>query len=268
VLLGAFLLTQSNTHAQNALATPESVLKAYLAVPTSQWQNRLPFISDAEKARPLMEKWYGDRKGSPVGYEVSSVNGSVDPTLYPAIGDSHEVFAEVTEEDGSKVKAGMKVVRTARGFQIDWLRSFKPELLAAGLWEEGRLAADKQRSEIKVKHLEAVGERYANKPVKMLTAKFRGMSNSGITSIPGVMVDSNGLVTRYNKKAAEAWVGFRVSDRDGDLGFYLFAPKEKWADVLLEMKEGQLLNLAGVVTELERVQNYGILVYDIEILKP
>lgn len=267
-VFSSFLFAADNALAQNVLAAPESVLKAYLKVPTSQWQNRLPFVSDAERARPLMEKWYSDRKQSPVGYEVSSVTGPIAPELYPAVGDSHEVFADVTEADGSTVKCGMIVVRTPRGFQIDWLKSFKPQLLEEGLWEEGRLARDTRCPEIKSKHLETVGERYVGKQVKMLTVRFAGLNSIWLTQIPGVMVSSNGLVTQYNKKAVEAWVGFFINDRNGELCQFVFAPKDAWADKLLEMEKGQLLNLVGVVTEMERSSDHGLLVYDVEILKP
>ena len=136
--------------------------------------------------------------------------------------------------------------------------------------EQGRIAADKRTPEIALKHLMAVGERYVGKPVKLLSARFGGISNSGITSIPGVMVGTNGLLTRYDKKAADAWVGFTIIDRDGEIDFggHFFAPKDKWVDALLEMDKEQLVNIAGVVTELENSQDFGVLVYDIEILKP
>jgi hypothetical protein len=263
----ALAVTETAARAQDPLASPESVVKAYYSVPEAQWRNIIPLVSDAEKAMPLMAKWYGEREGSTSTYIVSGVSGAVDPQLYSALGDSHKVLVSFPLVRGGTVTEPLTVVRTAKGFQVDWLQSNKADLLKKGWWTGGRLSQG-DFTEIMIKHLAGVGERYVNKPVRMLTVEYRGISNSWITNIPGVMVDSNGLVTTYNKKAAEAWVGFMIKDREHELGFKFFAPKEKWADVLLEMKEGQLLNLEGVVTEMKGLQDYGVLVYDIEVLRP
>ena len=252
--------------AANPATTPEAVISAYMEIPTAQWQKRLPYITAPENARPLMEKWYAENLLSS-GSKLTAVSGATDPSLYRNVGDTFKVGFVIENPDGSKGNGNLFVVRTADGFKIDWLKSFKPNLISKGWWEEGRIAADTKLPEIAVKHLDAVGERYVDKPVRMLSLQFHDTEDLWLTNLPGVMVDSNGLVTRYNKKAAEGWVGFSASERNGKTSSKFFAVKDKWADKLLELKRGQLINIVGVVTPLERQTGHGVLVYDIEILE-
>jgi hypothetical protein len=247
--------------------TPESVLSAYIETPTAEWQNRLQYVAEPEKARPIMEKWYADKVLVSSRSNVTSVSGATDPSLYRNIGDALKVSLIAENREGQKVNKAFFVVRTADGFKVDWLKSFKAELVSEGLWEEGRIAIETKVPEIAVKHLEAVGERYANKSIKMLTLRYEDITSIWLVNLPGVMVDSDGLVTRYDKKAAEGWVGFSVTDRNGKHGSKFFARKDKWADMLLEFKRGQLINIVGVVTPMEQMSDYGVLVYDIEVLK-
>lgn len=267
-----FVVLASSSNFSRAIAdevadSPEALISAYMEIPTVQWQKRLAYIAEPEKARPLMEKWYADNVLSQ-GTKVTAVSGATDPSLYRNVGDTLKVSFIGEDPDGSKVNDSFFVVRTGKGFKIDWLKSLKPNLLAKGWWEQGRLAEDRVTPEIKSKHLATVGERYVGKRVKLLSASFRQLEKTWLTQIPGVMVSSNGLVTQYDKKAAEAWVGFFIRDRDQQLCQFVFAPKDRWADTLLEMKEGQLMNLAGVVTELETMEQHGLLIYDIEVLDP
>lgn len=256
----------SRAVADGAADSPEALISAYMEIPTAQWQKRLAYIAEPEKARPLMEKWYADNVLS-TGSKVIAVDGATDPSLYRKVGDTFKVSFTIENPDGSKGNGVFFVVRTSKGFKIDWLQSLKPDLLAKGWWEQGRLAADATHPEIAVKHLESVGERFENKPVRMLSLKFDETSDLWLTNLPGVMVDSNGLVTRYDKKAAEGWIGFSATDRNGKRSSKFFARKDKWADKLLELDRGRLLNIVGVVTPMERMTDHAILVYDIEILE-
>ena len=256
----------SRAVADGAADSPEAVVSAYMEIPTAEWQKRLAFVAEPEKARPLMEKWYASNVVS-TGNKVIAVAGATDPSLYRKVSDTFKVSFTIENPDGSKGNGDFFVVRTSRGFKIDWLQSLKPDLLAKGWWEQGRIAVDAKLPEIAVKHLESVGERFENKPVRMLSLTFDETSDLWLTNLPGVMVDSNGLVTRYNKKAAEGWIGFSAADRHGKRTSKFFARKDKWEDKLLELDRGTLVNVVGVVTPMEGMTDYGILIYDIEILE-
>jgi hypothetical protein len=252
--------------AASPMDTPEDAIAAYLKIPTAEWQGRLSYVANPDNARPWMEKWYSKNVSS-TGATVTAVSGATNPAHYRSIGDTLKVSATYELSDGSKGQQTFFVARTSEGFKIDWIQTFRPSLVSEGLWEQGRLAADAELPEIAVKHLEAVGERFESKPVRMLSLRFEETTNLWLTNLPGVMIDSDGLVTRYDKKAANGWVGFSATDRNGRHGGKFFAPKEKWADRLLELKRGQLINIVGVVTPLEQMTDYGILVYDIEFLE-
>ena len=45
-----------------------------------------------------------------------------------------------------------------------------------------------------------------------------------------------------------------------------FARKDTWADTLLELDRGQVINIIGVVTPLEGTSGHGVVVRDIEVL--
>lgn len=264
--LGLFMCCSEfeTVHAVSPAKTPEAVITDYMKIPTSQWQQRLPYIVNADKAESVMKKWYA-KNVAYTGSVVTSVSGATDPSLYRRVGDTLEVFYTFENPDGSEHKTSFFCVRTANGFKVDWLKSLKDDLVGLGWWEEGRIA-ETNLPEITVKYLDAVGERYVDKRVKMLSLSYSGISTAWLTSLPGVMISSNGLTTTYRKKAAEGWVGFEVRDRNRDFNNKFFARKDKWADILLELEEGQLINILGRVTALERTTSYGVLVYDIEII--
>ena len=118
------------------------------------------------------------------------------------------------------------------------------------------------------KHLESVGERYKDKQVELLGLKYLRLNNSSLTQLPSVQIETNGLITRYNKEEANKWFGFNVEDKEGNFLYYCFANKAEFVEKFLKFKERQtMFNLKGIVVELESSTDYGIILTDIEVLE-
>jgi hypothetical protein len=152
-------------------------------------------------------------------------------------------------------------------------------LKAARLQAEGdrleaqKLAATRQAAAaeaaipvVSAKELETVGERFDKKTVKMPGCTFVEVDNFWVNAMPGVTVSANGLVSMIDRREHEKWIGLNVRDSKGDFYNYAFASKQAYADMLLKLKEGQPLNLRGVVIELDGINERGLVCTHIEVV--
>ena len=97
---------------------------------------------------------------------------------------------------------------------------------------------------------------------------FNGFSDIWIDNLPSVRINTNGLITRYDKAEFDKWFGFRLQDREGGSISTCFAPKAGFVDKFLEFENRRTkLNVKGIVVELENSSQHGIIVTDVEILE-
>jgi hypothetical protein len=119
-------------------------------------------------------------------------------------------------------------------------------------------------AEVDSKRLETFGSEFVGRQVRFTNAKWWKTSTTWITNLPNVQVSSNGLLTRYDAKAADRWVGFNFTDSKGELFNYAFASKAEWGEFLLALEKDQPINLVGTVIKLENSQYFGVIVFAIE----
>lgn len=118
-------------------------------------------------------------------------------------------------------------------------------------------------TEVTADRIQTMGEQYENKPVRMLDCEFYEVTDTYITSLPGVTIASNGLISRIDVREQEKWVGFTVSDKQEKNFYFLYALKADWAEYLLALKRGDKVNLKGVVVKLDAT-DHGIVCTGIE----
>ena len=118
--------------------------------------------------------------------------------------------------------------------------------------------ADKVRA-ITLKQLEITGDKYKHSQVRIQPLIFQGADNRFLDKLPGVMTSTDGVFSTINTEELHKWIGFAVSDDDGESCSYLFAKKEAFADRLVPMKPGTKIDVCGTVIELVLMPGtYGI----------
>jgi hypothetical protein len=128
-----------------------------------------------------------------------------------------------------------------------------------------KIANDNNIQEVDADKLEAFGSKLAGKPVRLLNVKFTGISNTWVTTLPGIAISSNGLITKYDGKLADRWVGFNITDQSGEHMQHMFAEKQEWAEFLINLKKGtERINITGVVVPLSSNGWHGVVVTSIE----
>jgi hypothetical protein len=112
--------------------------------------------------------------------------------------------------------------------------------------------------------LETFGSEYVGKQVRFTNAEWLETSTTWITDLPNVQISTNGLLTRYDAKAADQWVGLKIKDSKGEYFSFGFASKADWGEFVLSLEEDQLINLVGTVIKLNNSQRYGVIFFAIE----
>jgi hypothetical protein len=105
--------------------------------------------------------------------------------------------------------------------------------------------------EVTAPQLEATGEKYVQKTVRMVGVAFKAADNDFVTNV----------------NSADPLIGFSVVDRDGVQYLFAFASKNRYADLIVGLKRGQKLNLEGLVVRLNTggLDWYGLICSKIEI---
>jgi hypothetical protein len=79
----------------------------------------------------------------------------------------------------------------------------------------------------------------------------------GRAEAPLIGVDGAGNLIEYDETDYRKWCGFYIYDRNGELFDFAFARKDKYAQALLDLKEGAAIALKGIVVELRASQLAG-----------
>ena len=114
--------------------------------------------------------------------------------------------------------------------------------------------------------LENLGERFEGKAVKMLGVSFSDASNTWVSSLPGITLSSNGLISRVDSSQMEKWIGFNGRDSSGAFFQYFFASKDTYGDLIVSLKAGQKINVSGTVLKLDHPGWYGLVCTRIEVV--
>ena len=176
-------------------------------------------------------------------------------------------FAALEDATGRLEKTGLQVQSLEKSLQDS---SQQIELLNKQLSDANKYAPSKRIEsangivEVDSKRLETFGSEFVGKQVRFTNAKWIETTTSWITSLPNVQVSSNGLLTRYDAKAADRWVGFRFVDSKGEYFGYAFASKAEWGEFLLNLERNQPINLVGTVIKLEKSNDFGVIAFAIE----
>jgi len=102
-----------------AFTSPEGVVKAYLAATT--WEERLPYVQNVEKVRPLMAQLYRNTKLNPDKFLPGNVV-SVENQNAP-VGGKCLVTVDVSTSSPDAPRWTYVVVHTQDGFKVDWEES-------------------------------------------------------------------------------------------------------------------------------------------------
>jgi hypothetical protein len=114
-----------------------------------------------------------------------------------------------------------------------------------------------------IKQLKLLGDRYKGKSVALSGLKFEKASNSSVGDLPGITIDDNGLISHVNSTAFDRWIGFSARD-SADEGFqYFFALKDHFGDLIADLKEGENIEVNGVVTDTMQAGEYAVICYAI-----
>jgi hypothetical protein len=116
------------------------------------------------------------------------------------------------------------------------------------------------------KNIEATGERYENKPVRIVNCAISGTSDIYVSDLPGIELSSNGLISYVNAAEYEKWLGVNLTDSAGGYTSKVFIEKSKWVDLVLSLDRKAKVNIDGVVVSLKGPGNYGIIVTQIEVV--
>jgi len=120
---------------------------------------------------------------------------------------------------------------------------------------------------VTVARLETFGKKYVGQVVRMKQCKFSKVDNEWVTNLPGVYRGhkNSGWIVVYDRKEAEKWVGFYLHDSDGRFYQYCFAQKDKFGEILVNLKNDDPVALKGQIVELAgSAGTYGILCSEIE----
>jgi hypothetical protein len=93
-----------------------------------------------------------------------------------------------------------------------------------------------------------------------------GLSDSFLSELPGVTLESNGLQSLLDLRQKEKWVGFWLRDSESEFFHYCYARKETHGDQLLALKRGEPLHCFGRVIQLER--SGGNVGFIVEVILP
>ena len=121
--------------------------------------------------------------------------------------------------------------------------------------------------DVTTRQIEIVGDRFINKTVRFYDARFYKADNSKVTRLPGIQIDTNGLITLFDGNAYERWVGFYAEDAEGDAFWNFFCDKATNVDLILSLKRNDHLVIEGVVIELATGRERAVVVTHLEKLK-
>lgn len=119
------------------------------------------------------------------------------------------------------------------------------------------------RIEVTLKQLAITGEKYEGKPVLLKNIAFLEVNNGWVELLPGVTLATNGSLSRINTTEMDKWVGFYVRSDDGEMFQLMYAPKGRFADMLIRLERGEKLDIEGEVVKLARNNWYGVVATDI-----
>jgi hypothetical protein len=123
--------------------------------------------------------------------------------------------------------------------------------------------------EITATQLDTLGERYANKRVKITFARFTRADNNWVDFLPGVTISSNGLQSMINVDEKRKWIGFVARDTKGEYFDRIFASKDTYGDLLAGLDSGSVISLRGTAVMLPRTGgDYGIICDKVVVEKP
>jgi hypothetical protein len=290
-----------SSQAQDAFASPESAIRAYLNVPTARWRDRVAMIADPD-SQALMEKVYTPDIQTTVTMQVTRLSGATDPKAYLEIGSTKDCYAHEVH-NGTESTTRFAVTHTNKGYQVNWRRTFSAKLFHKSLWIDGAFAKDESRPEITLKDVRFTPEKYRGKPVKLLSLQYLKLleisnykDNVG-EPLPAFWWEKNGQIkmldeslkpvlgakvrdgakdreqlyaqARQRHFEVRPWqrVGFR--DRYGTNSDTVFFQKPDFIQQFMEMKESQLINVTGTVLPLGgwAEGQYAFFIQHIEILK-
>lgn len=137
----------------------------------------------------------------------------------------------------------------------------------AALTPGNKVADAKGIVDISTSQLETVGEKYVNKPARMLGTTFIQSTNVWVPELPNVTLESNGIVATINMREHDKWVGFFIKDARDELFQNCFASKEVYGEFLAATTKGTKLNLVGYVVPLNHAGWHGFVCVQIETVK-
>ena len=110
-----------------APSSPEEAIKTYMSIPAAQWQQRLPYISDAADAKSHMAREYASSPSTTAAENVV-VKGAGNDAGLMRVGDTMPLETTWSTINGEPQKRHFYVTRDSDGYRVNWLRTNMPWL--------------------------------------------------------------------------------------------------------------------------------------------
>lgn len=101
--------------------------------------------------------------------------------------------------------------------------------------------------EVSARQLQIVGERFVGRTVKMSNCTFSTAHGNYTNIVPDIEPQPDGRVQILRQSHPERWVGLIFTDAAGHHFFHAYAPKDRFADLVLGLSRGTRLNITGVI---------------------
>ena len=181
--------------------------------------------------------------------------------------DADSIVAKTSFNEKNQAYLRLQAIRSKQ-LAADAERDAKEKVTREAAAKAKRIIdKDADATEITSKQIEITGDKFLKVRVRMSQATFESATNRYLQLIPGVTVATDGSQAFVDTEKMNQWVGFSVTDADGNDTNAFFASKKVFGDTLVAMKRGTKITVYGEVVGLRTAGDYGIICDKIEIAK-
>jgi hypothetical protein len=100
---------------------------------------------------------------------------------------------------------------------------------------------------VTARQIQITGERFAGMAVRLAGCTFATAHANYTSTVPGIEKQADGSYRIQRTNNADNWIGLIFTDANGNHFFHAYAPKDRYADLLLAMQRGTKIDITGVV---------------------
>jgi hypothetical protein len=121
---------------------------------------------------------------------------------------------------------------------------------------------------VNAKMIRNTGDRYLSQVVRLRNWTFDDTIDAYVDYLPNVPAPAPLNASAKDMAELRRWVCLAAFDGQGDVFPRLFAHKATWVDLLNNTKRGTKIDVIGYVIDLERYNEFGLVILDLKILPP